>query len=97
MTAFLQLDQVSKAFGAVTVADALSFEVQKGEALGVIGPNGAGKTSMFNLITGTLSPDAGQISFDGHEVTKDSAAKRCPGRHGPQLSSAAAIFGHDGL
>lgn len=77
MTAFLQLDQVSKAFGAVTVADALSFEVQKGEALGVIGPNGAGKTSMFNLITGTLSPDAGQISFDGHEVTKDSAAKRC--------------------
>ena len=77
MTAFLQLDQVSKAFGAVTVADALSFEVQQGEALGVIGPNGAGKTSMFNLITGTLSPNSGQIMFDGHDVTKDSAAKRC--------------------
>ncbi len=77
MTAFLQLDQVSKAFGAVTVADALSFQVQKGEALGVIGPNGAGKTSMFNLITGTLSPNAGRITFDDADVTKDSAAKRC--------------------
>lgn len=77
MAAFLQLDQVSKAFGAVTVADALSFEVQSGEALGVIGPNGAGKTSMFNLITGTLSPNAGRILFDGQDVTQSSAAKRC--------------------
>ncbi|MEL6685246.1 MAG: ABC transporter ATP-binding protein [Pseudomonadota bacterium] len=77
MAAFLQLDQVSKAFGAVTVADALSFDVQSGEALGVIGPNGAGKTSMFNLITGTLSANSGQIMFDGEDVTNDSAAKRC--------------------
>lgn len=77
MTAFLQLDQVSKAFGSVTVADALSFDVQQGEALGVIGPNGAGKTSMFNLITGTLSSNGGKIMFDGKDVTKDGAAKRC--------------------
>ncbi|WP_298918922.1 ABC transporter ATP-binding protein [uncultured Roseobacter sp.] len=77
MAAFLQLDQVSKAFGAVTVADALSFDVQSGEALGVIGPNGAGKTSMFNLITGTLSPNSGRILFDGRDVTRSSAAKRC--------------------
>ncbi|WP_299832151.1 ABC transporter ATP-binding protein [uncultured Roseobacter sp.] len=77
MAAFLQLDQVSKAFGAVTVADALSFDVPSGEALGVIGPNGAGKTSMFNLITGTLSPTSGRILFDGQDVTRSSAAKRC--------------------
>ncbi|MGC3939594.1 ABC transporter ATP-binding protein [Roseobacter sp. EG26] len=77
MAAFLQLDQISKAFGAVTVADALSFDVQSGEALGVIGPNGAGKTSMFNLITGTLSPNSGRILFDGRDVTRSSAAKRC--------------------
>lgn len=77
MSAFLELDQVSKAFGAVTVADNLSFAVQQGEALGVIGPNGAGKTSMFNLITGTLSPNAGKISFDGADVTRSSAATRC--------------------
>ena len=77
MSAFLELDQVSKAFGAVTVADNLSFAVQQGEALGVIGPNGAGKTSMFNLVTGTLSPNAGKITFDGADVTRSSAATRC--------------------
>ncbi|MEY1554965.1 ABC transporter ATP-binding protein [Yoonia sp. R2331] len=77
MSTFLQLDQVSKSFGAVTVADGLSFEVDAGQALGVIGPNGAGKTSMFNLITGTLSPNSGQIMFDGQDVTRSSAAKRC--------------------
>ncbi len=76
MTPILQLDGLSKAFGAVKVADALSYEVQKGDALGVIGPNGAGKTSMFNLITGTLAPNAGSVHFDGRDVTKWSAARR---------------------
>ena len=77
MAPFLQLDRVSKAFGAVTVADALSFEVRSREALGVIGPNGAGKTSMFDLITGTRFPDSGQIIFDGTDVTHSSPARRC--------------------
>jgi branched-chain amino acid transport system ATP-binding protein len=77
MSAFLQLDHVSKSFGAVTVAEELSFAVESGEALGVIGPNGAGKTSMFNLITGTLAPNSGKITFDGTDITRSSAAKRC--------------------
>ncbi len=77
MAAFLQLENVSKAFGAVTVADDLSFAVETGQALGVIGPNGAGKTSMFNLITGTLTPNAGRITFDGDDITRYSAARRC--------------------
>jgi len=74
--AFLKLDNVSKAFGAVKVADALSYEVTAGEALGVIGPNGAGKTSMFNLITGTLTPNQGHVFFDGQNVTSFNAARR---------------------
>lgn len=74
---FLTLDKVSKSFGSITVANDLSFGVEAGQALGVIGPNGAGKTSMFNLITGTLSPNSGQIMFDGQDVTRSSAAKRC--------------------
>ena len=73
----LRLDTVQKSFGAVTVADHLSYDVAQGEALGVIGPNGAGKTSMFNLITGTLKPDSGKISFDGQDITAHSAARRC--------------------
>jgi branched-chain amino acid transport system ATP-binding protein len=77
VTAFLQLDALSKSFGAVTVADSLSYSLQKGEALGIIGPNGAGKTSMFNLITGTLSPNSGTVTFDGRDVTRVPAAGRC--------------------
>lgn len=77
MTAFLQLDNLSKSFGAIKVAQNLSYSLQKGEALGIIGPNGAGKTSMFNLITGTFAPNAGRVLFDGRDVTRLSAAARC--------------------
>ncbi|SPF78489.1 ABC transporter ATP-binding protein [Pseudoprimorskyibacter insulae] len=76
MSSILKLDGLSRSFGAVTVADSLSYELAQGEALGVIGPNGAGKTSMFNLITGTLSPDAGRVEFAGRDVTSQSAASR---------------------
>lgn len=76
MSTILKLDQLCRAFGAVKVADELSYEVQSGDALGVIGPNGAGKTSMFNLITGTLSPTSGTVTFDGQNVTGWSAARR---------------------
>ena len=77
MTAILQLDGLSKSFGAITVADGLSYAVAQGEALGIIGPNGAGKTTMFNLITGTLPPNSGRIMFEGQDVPAQSAAKRC--------------------
>ena len=77
MPAILELDGISKAFGAVVVADALRMSVRAGEALGVIGPNGAGKTTMFNLVTGTLAPDKGTIRLGGRDVTGWSAARRC--------------------
>jgi len=77
MTAALELKGVSKAFGAITVAEDLSYTLGQGEALGVIGPNGAGKTSMFNLITGTLRAESGQVLLKGEDVTRHSAAKRC--------------------
>ena len=77
MSAILALSDLSKSFGAVKVADRLSFSLEQGEALGVIGPNGAGKTSMFNLITGTLSPESGRIEFLGNTITRQSAAWRC--------------------
>ncbi|WP_407495837.1 ABC transporter ATP-binding protein [Pseudooceanicola sp. MF1-13] len=77
MTVILELQNVRKAFGAVVVADDQSWALEEGEALGVLGPNGAGKTSMFNLVTGTLPPDGGRIRFDGQDITKWPAAKRC--------------------
>ncbi len=58
-----------KDFGGLRAVDEASFEVQKGTITGLIGPNGAGKTTLFNLITGFLRPDAGQVFFRGQEIT----------------------------
>lgn len=72
----LTLRSVSKSFGAVTVADNVSFSVKPNEAVGIIGPNGAGKTSLFNLISGDLAPSAGTIEFAGQDVTAMGARRR---------------------
>ncbi len=77
MPAILELNNLCKAYGAVVVADQLSFALEKGEALGVIGPNGAGKTTMFNLITGTVGAQSGEIRFNQTNITGLSAANRC--------------------
>jgi branched-chain amino acid transport system ATP-binding protein len=66
----LQLQDVSKSFGALKVADAVTFDLSEGEALGIIGPNGAGKSTMFNLIAGNLVADAGTIRLAGNDVTR---------------------------
>ena len=73
----LALANVSKSFGSLKVTDDVSFEVPEGQALGIIGPNGAGKSTLFNLITGNLTPDAGLIRFDGRDVTRVPAMRRC--------------------
>jgi branched-chain amino acid transport system ATP-binding protein len=77
MSALLSFENVSKSFGALRVTADLSFEVRKGEALGVLGPNGAGKTTVFNLITGGLAPDSGHIRFNGRDIVKLSPHRRC--------------------
>ncbi len=69
MTVLLELNEVSKSYGALKAVDSVSLVVESGEALAVIGPNGAGKTTLFNLITGDVSPSAGRIMFDGAEMT----------------------------
>lgn len=75
--AILALGNVSKRFGALTVADGVSFAVDEGEALGIIGPNGADKSTLFNLITGNIAADAGTILFDGADVTRMPPMRRC--------------------
>jgi branched-chain amino acid transport system ATP-binding protein len=73
----LELDSVTKSFGALKVADAISFAVEDGEALGIIGPNGAGKSTLFNLVTGNLALDGGGIRFLGRDVTRVPPMRRC--------------------
>lgn len=73
----LKLERVSKRFGALTVADEISFSVGEGEALGIIGPNGAGKSTLFNLITGNIAADSGTVRFGGVDVTRTPPMARC--------------------
>jgi branched-chain amino acid transport system ATP-binding protein len=73
----LELEDVTKSFGALKVADAISFAVEDGEALGIIGPNGAGKSTLFNLVTGNLALDGGGIRFLGRDVTRLPPMRRC--------------------
>jgi branched-chain amino acid transport system ATP-binding protein len=69
MTAFLAIDGVTKTFGGVAANVDVSFDVAEGEILGLIGPNGAGKTSLFNSISGEVSPDKGEIRLAGQRVS----------------------------
>jgi branched-chain amino acid transport system ATP-binding protein len=61
----------------LVVADDISVALARGEALGIIGPNGAGKSTLFNLITGMLRPDHGQILLDGRDITALPPEDRC--------------------
>lgn len=77
MSALLSVTNLSKSFGAVVVADDTSFDIYEGEVVGILGPNGAGKTSLFNLITGNLQADSGQIRYQGEDITRAPASLRC--------------------
>ena len=57
-----------KRFGGFTAVNDVSFNVDKGEILGLIGPNGSGKSTIFNMLSGTFRPSAGSIVFEGHEI-----------------------------
>ncbi len=69
MTPLLQVRGVTKTFGGVAANVDISFDVAPGEILGLIGPNGAGKTSLFNAISGEVSPDRGDILLDGKMIS----------------------------
>ncbi len=65
----LQIRNLSKSFGGVAANVDISFDVQPGEILGLIGPNGAGKSSLFNSISGAVTPDKGEVLLDGKRIS----------------------------
>lgn len=77
MAALLELEGLSKSYGALKVIDDLDVRLDEGEALGVVGPNGAGKTTMLHLAAGQLRPDAGRVRLEGRDVTGLPARARC--------------------
>ncbi|MCY4371253.1 MAG: ATP-binding cassette domain-containing protein [bacterium] len=64
-TPALELQELSKSFGAVKAARSVSFKVHRGEVMGLLGDNGAGKTTVVNCIAGSYQPDSGAILIDG--------------------------------
>lgn len=61
----LELRNISKRFGGLKVLEGISTSVSPGSVHGIIGPNGAGKSTLFNIITGLIRPNSGEILFKG--------------------------------
>ena len=66
----IRFQDVSKRYGTLLAVDSMSFEVQRGEILGLLGPNGSGKTTSIRLMNGVLSPDSGSIHVAGMDPTR---------------------------
>jgi neutral amino acid transport system ATP-binding protein len=75
VTALLEVERVSKAFGGLHALSECSLSVEKGSITGLIGPNGSGKTTLFNIITGYEKPDSGSVSFEASDITRASSSK----------------------
>ncbi|WP_084435850.1 ABC transporter ATP-binding protein [Aldersonia kunmingensis] len=73
--ALLRTEGLTVRFGGLTALDDVSFEIRRGEILGLIGPNGAGKTTCFNAITGVYKPTSGLVEFDGSPITETSTGR----------------------
>jgi branched-chain amino acid transport system ATP-binding protein len=76
----LRASGLSKSFGGVRAVQDISLSVPAGAVFAVIGPNGAGKSTLLNLLSGVYPPDAGNVAFDGADLTRVRAHRRV--RHG---------------
>ena len=72
----LVVDQLVKEYGDLRAVDDVSFEAEAGTVFGLLGPNGAGKSTAINCISGLLTPTAGRIAVNGHDVVKEGKAAR---------------------
>ncbi|RSM41035.1 ABC transporter ATP-binding protein [Amycolatopsis balhimycina DSM 5908] len=81
----LEVDDVTMRFGGLVALDQISFDIRRGEILGLIGPNGAGKTTCFNAMTGVYRPTSGEVRLEGKALGKAS-------RHGITQLGIARTF-----
>ncbi|MFX1397476.1 MAG: ABC transporter ATP-binding protein [Promethearchaeota archaeon] len=69
MGTILEVKNITKKFGGLTAVNDVSFEIQRGEMVGLIGPNGAGKTTLFSMISCFEKPTSGSVIYDGIDIT----------------------------
>jgi len=76
----IEINHLSKRYGALTAVDDVTFNVEPGQVLGFLGPNGAGKSTTMKMITGFLAPSSGSIRVCGHDIEQSpQEAKRAMG------------------
>jgi branched-chain amino acid transport system ATP-binding protein len=73
----LELQNISKSFGGNPVLQNITFDIEKGEAVGLIGPNGSGKTTLFNVITGFYRSKTGHTKFNDRNITQMTPEAIC--------------------
>jgi ABC-2 type transport system ATP-binding protein len=76
LTALIEIERLTKRFGAFTAVDDVSFTVAKGEVLGFLGPNGAGKSTTMRMLAGFMTPSAGTARICGEDVVDKPVAAR---------------------
>ena len=67
----LLADHLCKSFGELKAVDGVSFQVARGEIVGLVGPNGAGKTTTINMILGVLAPTSGRVEIEGIDLARE--------------------------
>ncbi len=72
----IEIERLTKRFGALTAVDGVSFNVSKGEVVGFLGPNGAGKSTTMKMAAGFLTPSEGRCSIAGHDVEREPLAAK---------------------
>lgn len=91
MSVTIQTRDLVKRYGARTVVNQVSFEVNQGEIVGLLGPNGAGKTTSFYQVVGLIKPDSGSVFLNGEDITALPMYKRAQKGIG-YLPQEASIF-----
>ena len=66
----IEFENISLAYGNRLILDNINFKINEGQIFGMLGPNGVGKSTIFNLITGLISPQNGKVKIEGHDVTQ---------------------------
>lgn len=67
----VEVDRISRSYGALKAVDTVSFTIHRGEIVGFLGPNGAGKTTTMQILTGNLAPSEGRVRIDGHDLAAE--------------------------